>query len=1037
MGVRCPKCHSENPDTSQFCADCGAELLPKKEISVSPTETLEKAKEELTTGSTFAGRYQIIEELGKGGMGKVYKANDTEIKEKVALKLIKPEIASDKKTIERFRNELKFARKIRHNNVCQMYDLNKEEGNYYITMEYVSGEDLKSLIRRVKQLTVGTTISIAKQICEGLAEAHRLGVVHRDLKPSNIMIDKEGNARIMDFGIARSLKAKGVTAEGMIIGTPEYMSPEQAEAKEIDQRSDIYSLGVILYEMVTGRVPFIGETPLSIAMKHKSERPINPREINTQIPQDLSRLILRCMEKEKEKRNQSADELLSDLAEIERKIPTAERIVPKRKPITAKEITVTFGLKKLFIPATVAIVLIISAVIIWQFFPKKEAVTAPSDKPSLAIMYFKNNTGDKNLDHWKTMLSNLLIADLAQSKHIRVLSESRLFKILSQVNQLEAETYSSEVLEQIAAQGKVDHILLGAYAKAGDEFRINIMLHDAKTQELLGSESAAGIGEESIFSVADELTRKIKANFKLSEKEIAKDVDKEAGKITTRSPEAFKYYNEAIKYANIGEPWKAIEFYEKAVDIDPEFAMAYRGMATAYRILSQPTKRRVYLKKAFELSDRLPDKERYSMQADFYSSSEKTYEKAIEAYEELLHLYPEDFRGNYYLAHLYLDLEEWDKAIELFEVLVRNKEKNDNVYGYQSLAYSAKGLYDKSRKVEKYYINNIQDISHMHWGLGVTYMVQGKHDLALEEENKALSLDPNYWPSFGIKGDIYLYSGNLIKAEEEYRKLLEVKNSTAYSWGLRRLRALYLLQGRYKDFAEQSKKSIKNAEKVGEKNWERSAQTNLSKIELISGNPEQALNMLNNVWGTAVEDDDLGWQRKSLHLKGLTYLEMNLMDDAQRIAGELKELIEQGLNKKAMRLYFHLNGMIELKKEDFTKATEYFNKAISLLPFQSHWSNDTHAVFFESLALAYFMAGNLERAREEYEKTTSLTTGRLEYGDIYAKSLYKLGKIYEKKGWEGKAIENYEKFLELWKDAEPGIAEFEDANKRLAALKSQ
>ena len=195
------------------------------------TKTLEKRKEELTTGSTFAERYQIIEELGKGGMGRVYKVLDKETKERIVLKLIKPEIASDKKTIERLKNELTTARNIRNKNVCGMYYLCEDKGRHYITMEFISGDDLKSSIRRFGNLLIGKAISLAKQICDGLEEAHRLGIVHRDLKPNNIMIDDNGNVRIMDFGIARTVRGKGITGSGVMIGTPEYMSPEQAEAK--------------------------------------------------------------------------------------------------------------------------------------------------------------------------------------------------------------------------------------------------------------------------------------------------------------------------------------------------------------------------------------------------------------------------------------------------------------------------------------------------------------------------------------------------------------------------------------------------------------------------------------------------------------------------------------------------------------------------------------------------------------------------------------------------------------------------------------
>lgn len=240
MSPKCPHCQTDNTSDSRFCKNCAAPLLPPEEISASPTRTLETPVRDLTRGTTFAGRYEFIEELGRGGMGKVYKVFDKKINDEVAIKILKPEISDDEKIIERFSNELKLARKIVHKNVGRMYDINDEDGTHFITMEYVPGEDLKSFIKRVGHLPAGKSISIAKQVCEGLVEAHRLGVVHRDLKPSNIMIDREGNARIMDFGIARSLKTKGLTSTGVMVGTPEYMSPEQVEGKEIDRRSDIY-----------------------------------------------------------------------------------------------------------------------------------------------------------------------------------------------------------------------------------------------------------------------------------------------------------------------------------------------------------------------------------------------------------------------------------------------------------------------------------------------------------------------------------------------------------------------------------------------------------------------------------------------------------------------------------------------------------------------------------------------------------------------------------------------------------------------------
>jgi tetratricopeptide (TPR) repeat protein/tRNA A-37 threonylcarbamoyl transferase component Bud32 len=1028
MGVKCPDCGTDNTQDSEFCKKCGTQIRESEEKPL-PTQTIEAPREELTTGSTFARRYQIIEELGKGGMGKVYKAHDTEIKEKIALKLIKPEISADKKTIERFQNELKFARKIGHRNVCRMYDLNKEEGSYYITMEYVSGEDLRSFIRRVGQLPSGKAISIAKQVAEGLAEAHRLGVIHRDLKPSNIMIDKDGNARIMDFGIARSVEAKGITGAGVMIGTPEYMPPEQAEAKEVDQRSDIYSLGVILYKMVTGRVPFEGDTALSIAMKHKGVEPKDPREFNSQIPEDLSRVILRCLEKEKDKRIQSASEVRSELENIERDIPTTERVIPERKPLTSREITVQFSLKKLLIPALVVIAIVIIGLILWQVLPgEKAAPLAPSGTPSLAVMYFENNTGDEELDHWRKAIAELLITDLSQSKYIKILGRDSLYNILTQTNLLETKSYSSEDIKEVAMRGGVNHVLQGGFVKAGDTYRINYTLQDASSGELLGSESMEGKGEESIFSMVDEMTKRIKQNFQLSEAEISSDIDRTIGTITTSSPEAYKFYMEGYRSNNNGDYRTAIQLMEKAVALDPEFSAAYRGLAVSHLNLNLMAESRKYFLKAMELSDRVSDRERYRNEAEFYYWNESTYIKAIEAYKKLLDLYPDDAGGNNALALLYRDIEEWDKALERWEYLRDRNLFDAKHYGNLAYQYQLMGMYDKAKTIHAEYSRKFPDNFRRHFNLASIHLDLGDYDLALDEVEKAFSINPTHYLVSMRKGDIYLYRGDPASAEKEYRKLLLESDSLSYAWGIQRLSELYFVRGRFVEWKDYTVRFIELAQKMGQKEWVAGINSGFGDGLQKIGKSREALERLNKALEFVVETEDWSSERTVLSSKGLVYIKMKSFDKTREVAEKLKELCQKSPNKRIIRMYYHLMGMLELEDGNYPQAIESFKEAVSLDPhvFKS---------YLDSLGLAYFKSGDLEKAKSEYEKIISCPRGIRSYGIDFVKSFYMLGKIYEQQGDTTKAIEHYEKFLTLWKDADPGIAEVEDAQKRLAGLK--
>ncbi|OGD18858.1 MAG: hypothetical protein A2W03_04235 [Candidatus Aminicenantes bacterium RBG_16_63_16] len=974
----------------------------------------ETPREKFASGSTFAGRYQIIEELGTGGMGSVYRAIDKKLNEEVALKVIRPEIALDRTTLDRFNNEIKIARKIVHRNVSRMYHLSEEKGIHYITMEYVPGEDLRRMLRMSRRMEIGTAVSIARQVLEGLAEAHRLGVVHRDLKPSNIMIDNEGQVRILDFGIARATKSEAITEVGMMIGTPEYMSPEQVEGREVDQRSDLYSLGVILFEMVTGRVPFEGNTPFAVGLKHKSEPPPNPREFNSLIPEDLSRLILKCLEKEGARRFQSAEAVLSALAEIEKASPGAEPVLPKRKTMFSKEVPAAFSLKKKFIPGLVVIALAVIGMLVWKLSPKKEAALSASEKPSLAIMYFKNNTGNVNLDHWRIALADLLITDLSQSRYIRVLSGEALYNILNNLDQVGATTYSSEVLREVASRGRADRILVGNYTKAGDTFRINVTLQDGRAGEVIDSESVEGIGEESFYAMVDDLTRRIKASFEISEERITADTDSNVEKITTRSTEAYKLYSEGRQYHLKAEYVKSISTMQKALDIDPDFAMAWRSVSVSYSNMHLRPARLEAIQKAFALRDRVSERERYIIEADYYRTSEKTYDQAMAAYSKLLGLYPDDYIGNTNLGILYFELEEWDKAIELYERNIQNNP--DTRFPYENLAevYEAMGLYDRAVDILERFLRAHPGTLGFYLKQARVYFFQGQYDLALAKTEKALSSAPEAVRVLDLaRGHVSLLTGDLAGAERRYQSLPEGSQDKRIL-----LANLFTLQGRF----EEAKKQLLMNPVMSEP---------LAYLDLRSGQPREALQELEKVWSEAEKTQSLSWQIRILTAKGLAYLRMGAIEDALKAAAEIRELVRLGLAKKHVRFHQYLMGMIELERKNNVQAVSHLTQAVDSLYAPNEALPHIQAWFISGLAKAHYEAGNLDRSREQYEKIGLLHVARLDFGDLYARSLYMLGKIAEQQGDQARAAGHFRKFLDLWKNADPGLPEVEEARKQL------
>jgi len=704
--MECPRCHFVNSGDRTSCEKCGLSFRKPEELS--QTQTLETTFCGLALDSLVAGRYQVLEELGSGGMGKVYKVFDKETRESLALKLLRSDIIRDDKAVERFRNELKIAHQISHRNICRMYHLGREADSFFIIMEYIPGEDLKSFIRRSGQLSPAKAVGIARQVCEGLGEAHRLGIIHRDLKPHNIMIDKDGNAKIMDFGIARSFQEEGLTRAGYAVGTPAYMAPEQVEGKEVDERTDIYALGTVLYEMVTGKPPFQGDTEFSVAYKHIHAEPAHPATLNPLIPEEMSRIILKCLQKDKRNRYQNSAELCAALERMESHISGTQ----KKVRIGTPEWVRLKGRRK-FLAITALVVAAVS-LLIFVYLNRgregsREIQGAESRaqkiwKNSIAVLTFEDLSLDRSLSHICESITDDINTKLGSSGVLKVSSRGSTQLFAGQ----------EKDPREIGKKLMVANILEATLKTQGDQLRVNVNL--VRTQDGVYVWSCPYSGTvENILKLEDDISKDVAVQLGVELTAANRERSKRKDPKDNRGYDIFllgrHFENRYSEYNEEADFRKAVENLRAYIDAHPNYALAYCSLGNVYE-------------HRFAIKDNPEDEDLMR----FY-------------YEKAYHLDPELEETNFGMGWAHFYRWNFDRSYEYFKKAVALGPDNPEVNWNAGSFFRSIGLDEKA--IPYYEKSLVSDPlnSSIHWLCAASHMYVGQYESGLGSIERAIALD--------------------------------------------------------------------------------------------------------------------------------------------------------------------------------------------------------------------------------------------------------------------------------------------------------
>ena len=715
-------------------------------------------------GKTIS-HYKILEKLGGGGMGIVYKAEDTKLKRMVALKFLPPHVSLDNEVKERFMHEAQAASALDHNNICTIYEIGEsEDGQMYMAMALYEGETLQDKIER-GPLPIKEAIDIAAQIAEGLAKAHGKEIVHRDIKPANIMITSDGIAKILDFGLAKLSGRTKLTKEGTTLGTVAYMSPEQVRGEAVDKRTDIWALGVILYEMIAGKSPFEADYEQAIMYSIVNEEPQPPTALRTDMPMELEKIVKKCLQKNPVNRYQHSEELIVDLGRIKAQSGSGEKNVSK----LAK-----WKWRNWHFMAGAAMMVVILLVILLPRSKTPEVIietskneSIPQWQNSIAVLPFKNISADKEQEYFCDGMTEQLITNLSSLPSVKVIANASVMHFKN----------SNETAQQIASELGVAHILEGSVRKAGNKIRVTAQLIKAGDGALLWAKDYDRALKD-VFDVQDDLSNAIVEALRINLTGEQKAV---FTKRYTDNHEAYQLYLKGLYHARMYTPEgvnKAIEYFNKAIAIDPNYSLAYDGLAYCYYAGSWWSpwnevipKARAFAKKALEIDPTLP--EAHSSLGIIYTWADYNWSAAEKEFKQAIALNPNSASAHLWYAFLLLTMGHFDDSVAECSLAVKldplSAEANTSL-GI-NLFYSRR--YDEALKQLRTTIELEPDYWFAHLYHARVQEKKGDFDAAIAELEETKAMEGAAWEVWSAQGYAYAVSGKRDKAQKIIDELEE------------------------------------------------------------------------------------------------------------------------------------------------------------------------------------------------------------------------------------------------------------------------